>query len=342
MQPRQQAGGRGQNNQQWRGVAEPLSEVAHTLQQTRQTTMGEHVSITEQQRDWDLSQWIKPSSTSEQDRQARAERMVKDAIAAYTPLTGVSYSVYAKGSYPNNTNVRLDSDVDIVVECKEVFFYAFADGLTVPYSPPTPYTGTWTKELWREAVTRALIAKFGSGVDASHNVALFVDEVPNSRPSVDVVPSFGHRLYTASDASRYLDGSCVWTKDGSKIVNWPQQQLENGRSRNTATGGRYKEMVRALKSAENVLVADGVIKDLPSYFMECLVWNVPVTLYTSKTLSDAFLGVIAFITKALMDKTHLGWMEPNGIKPLWGPSQKWSDGDALLLMVGAAQRLGYA
>lgn len=297
--------------------------------------------MTEQQRESVLAQWTTPPGTSEQDRQDRAERMVRDAIAAYEPIAGTSYSVYAKGSYPNKTSVRGDSDVDIVVQCDEVIYYDFLPGLPVPHSRPTQYSGNWTREKWRAAVADALTAKFGSVVDGSHNVALYVPEVTGSRPSADVVPSFPYRLYMTSDASRHLPGSCVWTTDGSKIVNWPQQQLDNGRTRNGATGGRYKDMVRALKTAENVLAADGTINDLPSYFMECLVWNVPTSEYTGKTLSHGFLNVIAFLLTSLTKDTHQEWVEPNEIKPLWGDSQKWKPEDAIHLAIGAARHLGY-
>lgn len=82
-------------------------------------------------------------------------------------------------------------------------------------------------------------------------------------------------------------GSCVFPSDGgAKIVNWPIQQLDNnGRAFNTRSGGRYKYFVRALKNAENTLVAEGSIDSLPSYFMECLVYNVPAsTLASGATL----------------------------------------------------------
>ena len=52
------------------------------------------------------------------------------------------------------------------------------------------------------------------------------------------------------------------------IDNYPAQQLANGRAKDTATGGRYKKYVRALKTAENLLAAEGVIDDLPSYFRQ--------------------------------------------------------------------------
>lgn len=65
-----------------------------------------------------LSGWTGPSSATEQDKQDRTERMIKDAIQAHEALGDCSLTVFAKGSYPNNTNVRVDSDVDIAVQSR--------------------------------------------------------------------------------------------------------------------------------------------------------------------------------------------------------------------------------
>ena len=59
-----------------------------------------------------LSTWVKPSSDTEKDQQDRAERMVRDAIKGWPAFDGVDYEIYTKGSYPNNTNVKADSDVE--------------------------------------------------------------------------------------------------------------------------------------------------------------------------------------------------------------------------------------
>lgn len=73
-----------------------------------------------------LARWIKPSSESEKNRQDRAWRMVCDAIDAHPAFDGVDRRIYAKGSYPNNTNVARDSDVDIVVELHECNYDDYA------------------------------------------------------------------------------------------------------------------------------------------------------------------------------------------------------------------------
>lgn len=64
-----------------------------------------------------LAGWTGPSSETEQDKQDRTERMVREAIKEHAAFDSCSLTVYAKGSYANNTNVRADSDVDIAYIC---------------------------------------------------------------------------------------------------------------------------------------------------------------------------------------------------------------------------------
>ncbi len=67
-----------------------------------------------------LQGWTGPSSDTEQEKQDRTLRMVREAIDEHAAFDDCRLSVYAKGSYANNTNVKTDSDVDISVQCHEV------------------------------------------------------------------------------------------------------------------------------------------------------------------------------------------------------------------------------
>lgn len=69
-----------------------------------------------------LRKWKNPPSENEKSKRDRTERQIRDAHTASNSSDLSSASVYSKGSYANNTNVRLDYDVDIAVECKEFFY----------------------------------------------------------------------------------------------------------------------------------------------------------------------------------------------------------------------------
>lgn len=60
-----------------------------------------------------LTNWTKPPSDSEQSKLERSERMVRDAISADEKLKTKSTETFGQGSYANNTNVRLNSDIDM-------------------------------------------------------------------------------------------------------------------------------------------------------------------------------------------------------------------------------------
>lgn len=301
--------------------------------------------MTSTEREDQLAKWVKPSSDNEVERQERALRMVQDAIAESDELEGVNPKIYAKGSYANNTNVRMDSDVDIVVECHKLFYWDYASYVTPP-NPAlaySPYKGKWTPSVWRKAVVDALVAKFGAAdVDATGNVAITVKEKPGSRPSIDVVPSFHYRMYTKPDKLAYHDGSCVFPREGKKIVNWPDQQLRNGRAKNDRTGKRYKDFVRVLKNAENQLVIDGAIDELASYLMECLVWNVDDTTLKMGSRDEAFRATLVELWQGLKDeKIYKEWEEPNRLKYMFRGKKKWTDEEARQLVLETWKMLGY-
>lgn len=300
------------------------------------------MAMSERERDDLLSRWSKPSSEDEQTQQDRAQRMVTDAVKSHDPLKTASLYVYAKGSYPNNTNVRRDSDVDIVVECHACQYYDYMPGQEPPSAHGTPYTGEWTPSKLRSEVSTALTKAFGTaGVDTTGKIALVVAAVAGSRPSIDVVPSFDYFLYNDPQRASSRCGSCVWTTSGNKIVNWPDQQLINGRAKNQSTGSRYKYFVRALKNAENLLVEADTIKPKPSYLMECLVWNVVDATLKTGNLSQGFRATLVELWQGLDKNGYDHWTEPNNVKYLFRSDQKWSVDDAKEVVLATWRYLGY-
>lgn len=296
--------------------------------------------VTQEERLARITAWTKPSSPSEEIRQERAVRMVQDALSSTGHLDGAKYKVYAKGSYRNNTNVRADSDVDIAVELTECVYYESVDGAREIYRP-TRYSGGWTPSTWRAAIGLALIEGLGSGVDTSGRVAIQIDEVPGSRPNTDVVPSFSFLKYTDEYYLESIRGACVFPSDGGqKIVNWPEQQLQNGIALNNDTNRRYKRLVRILKRAENELVKQDKIDPLPSYFMECLVYNGSPEAMKADSLDSAVPATYLSVFQRLRDAPER-MVEPNEIKPLFGGGNKWSPKEGMILIAETLTLLGY-
>ena len=81
-------------------------------------------------RDWKalFTSWSKPASDTEEAKAARAAQMIRQAIHEHEPLKTKQTSVYATGSYRNNTNTRLESDIDVAVVLHDSFFSEYPSG----------------------------------------------------------------------------------------------------------------------------------------------------------------------------------------------------------------------
>lgn len=305
---------------------------------------GESVTALEEK----LNRYKARSSNTEQEKQERAERMVRAAVNGWDGFADVSLSFLPKGSYKNNTNVRSDSDVDIAVIHGGFHYFndsALREGDKVVRRPVTckRYAGA----EFRVELEKAMCAAYGTDCDPSGSTAIEIAE-NSGRVKADVVPSFQHRkyYYDAQGNVRYFEGTTTLRTNGEWVINYPEQQYANGVAKNgsSRTGKCYKQMVRILKRVENDLVAAGRIEALPSFFMECLVYCTPDSFFNHQSdtpLTDDFTAIVRHIwNKTKPDDSGKNWYEPNGIKPLFSEGQKWSMDDAHQLMLKTWQHLG--
>ncbi len=182
---------------------------------------------------------------------------IKAALKASSNLKSVGYKVYAKGSYANNTNVRLDYDVDIALECTDFYYHdevgAAADVKKAAVEKKFgAYKGGYTRDEFKNDVEQALVDCYGRSAVKRGNMAMRVREKKTTLPA-DVVPCFEyHYIYDVNSIGdvQFHKGTRIYPASDSHIHNWPEQQYERGVTKNDATGRRYKRMVRALKRLE--------------------------------------------------------------------------------------------
>ncbi|MBN6366277.1 nucleotidyltransferase [Providencia vermicola] len=270
-----------------------------------------------------LSSWTSPSSNTEQDKQDRTERMIRLAISSHEPFNNCSLKIYAKGSYANNTNVRSDSDVDIAVECTEAVYWDVSEGGNKPQGEP--YEGIWTPKKLRNELVAAMEAKFPGQVDCTGSTAIQINS-NSARVDADVVPCFKYQYIMLRETR---EGTKIFKTDGSSIVNYPVQQLENGRLKNNQTNYAYKKGARLLKRIENAMAEDEVFKELPSFFMECLAYNCPNTVFSHSTWTDCLKAMLFHIWENLQgdEPTTERWLEVNECFYLFHSKQKWTRED---------------
>jgi hypothetical protein len=288
-----------------------------------------------------LRGWTGPSSDTEQEKQERTERMVREAIQAHEAFDGVRLSVYAKGSYANNTNVKADSDVDVAVQCHEVEYWR--EEKPGAHPPTTPYAGVWTPTKLRSEVGAALRAKFPDQVDSSGSTA-FTVKSSTARVDADVVPCFDFRYYFASGGSRV--GTRIVTKENRHFENYPVQQLEKGRAKNKWTNTYFKQAVRVLKRVENAMLEKGAHREVESFFIECLTYNCPDDIFLRSTWTDTIRGLLVHIWDDLQGDDEPAdndarWLEVSECKYLFYAKQPWARADGRDFAHAAWNYLGF-
>jgi hypothetical protein len=139
------------------------------------------------------------------------------------------------------------------------------------------------------------------------------------RVNADVVPCYKYKKFrTPYDVS--IEGIQLFTDKGVKIVSFPDQHFNNGQNKNVQTSRMYKSVVRILKNIENELVDQGEINKefMSSFFLECLVWNVPNADFNATTYYQATRSIIARVYNDMKDQQIPSrYTEVNGLKPLF-------------------------
>ena len=139
-----------------------------------------------------LIHWERPASDSEEQQITRAADMVRAVLSKNTRLNDEGLIILPQGSYHNNTNVRLEADMDL----RAVYPYIrleYGSGVHVAnaraslgiYDADRTFSDV-AQEMRRE-ITGELIRKFGSSnIDASGNKAIRLKKLPGSRADVDI------------------------------------------------------------------------------------------------------------------------------------------------------------
>jgi hypothetical protein len=186
---------------------------------------------------------------------------VRYALGAGTsPIRTADLDIYLQGSYRNHTNIRGDSDVDIVVRLNSA---SFRDITALPSHQLANYNSvfsaaqyTWP-ELQRDTIT-ALRGYFGNNSVTVGTKAIKVI-TGTGRMTADVVPAFQFRRYTSyfgPSNETYIKGIQFFDSSGNAIINYPKLHIEYGEWKNATlrTNGNYKPIVRIFKNIKRQLI----------------------------------------------------------------------------------------
>jgi len=267
---------------------------------------------------------------------------LRNALTAKTPsIRDKDFEVYLQGSYKNGTNIRGDSDVDVIARLNSTF------------KPDTSELSEHEKILWKAAhsdatylwtdfwkdVVQALEAYYGASVVSPGNKSVKVAKGSGRLP-VDVVVCLVHRKYqrfgTIAD-QLYVEGIAFYAlREKRWVINFPKAHYDNGVKKNAQhrTNGWYKPTVRIFKNARTYLVDKGIIADTlaPSYFLESLLYNVPDEYFgTSYRLT--FSRPIGWLISSFANGRFQDFKCQNEQLPLFGGTpEQWSPINALELL----------
>lgn len=255
-------------------------------------------------------------------------------LAENSPLRGKDVKVYLQGSYKNTTNIRGDSDVDIVAQLNSTFQYdlsALSGDEKRLFGQSYPTNATYLWRNFRDDTLKALRDCFGVQNVTEGNKSIKVSG-GSGRLGADVIPCLQYKKYLRFPRLQdeaYIEGIVFYTlREGRQIINFPIPHYNNGVDKNSQqkTNGWYKPGVRVFKNMRTYLVGrNSMSEDLArSYFLECLIYNVPNNLF-GVSYQDTFCKAVNWLRKADLNS----FVCQNGQTPLFGNSQEqWSTGEA--------------
>lgn len=225
--------------------------------------------------------WTTPGA---KDAAQKTYASVQAALTRSSALEKLNIEVFLQGSYPNATNTRGDSDVDIVVMMRSTFMpnTNLINGEQRRYHEEQRLPGTTTAAQLRAAVHEALDDYFGPSFVDSRNKCLRVAK-REGYVDADVVPALQEKRYTTFPrfgSPTFLEGISISPLQGRRIVNYPKEHLKNGQIKNSRAG-EFKSTVRQVKRLRRSAVDAGLLEKeiAPGYLLECMVFNAPDELF---------------------------------------------------------------
>ncbi len=226
-----------------------------------------------------LNTWAQPGTVKGAKNTHAA---IRNALGRHRWPDDVRYVTYLQGSYRNNTHLRRQSDVDVVVELTSL---PVRDGSLLPDSQrrllqrdfPEPGYG-WRR--FRRDVRSAIAGVFGDSRvregKKTFKLAMESPEIP-----VDVVVAVRYLTYTEYSGQRSYkrtEGLGLYLPTESRwAVNYPHLHRRNGVVKEKSTNWWFRRTIRMFKNARAQLVDEGRLGPdaARSYHIECLLYNVP-------------------------------------------------------------------
>lgn len=211
--------------------------------------------------------------------------VLEDKNAPYSGKANVE--IRLQGSYGNDTNVYGDSDVDIVLCQRNLFYYdinGLSDNDKAAFKRDHPNVAEYDIPKFKTDVGAWLSKNYPQDFDPSKgNKALHI-KGRNNRRNADILVCAQHKKYSAypgPDGAKFAEGVIFFPRTGHSIVNYPKKHSDNLTQKHQETGEWLKPTIRVFKNMRTRMWQIGIIGDgvAPSYFIEGLLYNAPDALF---------------------------------------------------------------
>ena len=260
---------------------------------------------------------------------------IRNALSRHQWPEDVRYRTYLQGSYRNNTHLRRQSDVDVVVELTSI---PIRDGSLLPDSQKRLFYGSFPEQEYgwrrfRRDVLRVINAGFGqSRVREGRKTLKLVMESPEI--PVDVVVAVRYLKYTEYSGPysyRNIEGMGLYLPTESRwTVSYPHRHRRNGVEKEKATNWWFRRTIRMFKNARAQLVEEGRLAPTTarSYQIECLLYNVPDGLLAS-SYQSAYSSALYWLQRNDLSR----FSSQNKLVPMFdGDPDSWNERDARALV----------
>lgn len=265
-----------------------------------------------------------------QSSSATTYNSIKTCIDGISWNADISYEIYLQGSYKNSTNIRGNSDVDVVLEFKSSFY---SNAWTLPADEFKEYdeyypNAKYSLDDFKAAVLDGLQKYYGTTNVTDGNKSIKILGT-NGRLNSDVICCETYREYKSFrklKTTDYAEGIIYWTKDLTKIINFPKLHYDNGVAKNQDSQNNYKPATRVIKNMKARMVDENILNDktAPSYFVECLMYNAPNATFKSNQYSEIIPKVLNCFNAAITDGTIDQYVCQNYRRYLFGNTdQQW-------------------
>jgi hypothetical protein len=292
-----------------------------------------------------LDGWRKPASETEEQKISNAISMIKDAIKSHETLKNKDIEFIVQGSYGNNTNIKIDSDIDVCAMLKDTFYYVLREGATKTNYGIGDGTNDFTD--YRKYIIEALIKKFGNENLTVGNKSIKIKS-NTYRVQADVIPALQYRNFRqdkTNNINNFVEGIKFFSSRNEEVINYPKQHIKNGTTKNTNTTRRFKRAVRLYKRIKNKMIEDGlpVPKSINSFLIEGLLWNSPNATFNNSSTWNGLLkdSIIFLYNNTDADEKCKDWGEVSEMFYLFHSERKWNRSDVNSFLVQMWNYLEY-